>query len=1314
MEGFRPALMLALPLLVGAAPTTSSPGEGWPPPASLVRHPEPIVIPQDELSQGAFRRARPDLLEFLSRHPGWKATLDPYTQSVDRAFGDGLPVAGAGDAEQQARAFLSDHRRLLAPGLEISGATLVLNAKASRRLADPAVLVTRFDLYQHDLPVLGAGLTLAARNGSVMYLSSSVLGPVAVSPIPKVDLDEAVSSVREYLESGPGPGVDLTVRREPSLAFYPRLDRRGGVNVLRHHLVLIFEVKPEPAPFHEWYIAYVDAHDGEVLAFFPEAQTSGSCDADPGEVHATVRGGVRPNRADDAEVVLNFPFARVDVDGTLLDAGLNGRYPYTGGTATSTLQGKYFRVHCDNCTNPTQPTAGDDGSGDIDFGTGGDSASAPIDGNGTSTPADRSAFFHLNQARSFLDKWDNAFFEEIDAFVNINQVCNAFSSGHILGFYVDASSCNNTGEIRDVVQHELGHTWDRLDGNGITSDATSEWKSDIMALLIGGDSCVGESFRKTGGPTSACSGVRDIDEKAPGRTDHPATPAECPTCATLTLSSNNCSGVHCFGELPGQATWHLMNNLLTGNDYITGAPLGGSNPAIPAEHARWILERLLIAGGPPMQTFNPTAAGVSIYDALMLADDADGNLANGTPHAQYINAAFSHHELEESPMITDSANCPALADPAVTATVDRDAPTGLPAVRLEWTPDGGTTYDVLRNTRAGDAFLPLAQDVTSGTLVDVGVQVGVTYRYFVAAARKTGCAAISPGANIQTVTVEPAELQVLSAVVAEVPAGSDNDGLIEPGEQVTIDVTLEEIGGADAATNVTATMTGTSAASTVVSPGPVTFGTVPAGGSSMGASAYEVFLGPSEGCGGAVQVVLSAAGDDGCWQDIIEIPLATSGAGCGATPGAFVEVVPGSATNIGAAGDADGIADNCETTTIEYAIRNAGSLASGSVTSTASTAAPGVTISPVDDCTVSNLDPNESALCQFSFSLSGATSTGVPFTLTADSMANPAPSVLDVVVDAETDPPVFSTQSFGFEGSFEGWTPRLFDVSSARQSAGSNSAHAGSTTQANLCTRLTSPPFLLDPSMPSTLSFQLFAVIEPFDAPTGLWYDRANVHIVDLDTNQHTLVAPSSGTAYNASGNAGAQLCHLSGQNGWAGDLGGFALQTFDLSAFAGRRIQVEINYDTDEGLNLEGIYVDEVTITRAAGATPPADPQADACMVPEVSAPGAPVPLTVVSLPGDVFRIAWEDLGPGFQYNLYPGTIGTWYDHGTSPLICSGLGSGVTCDGTTCTFDQPGAGLPAGSLYFVVTATAFGSEGTSGFPTTGPERDPAQNTCAP
>jgi len=1319
-ERLRHSLRLSLVLapaaiaLLGAAQAGS---EGWPPDASVIRYPEEITVPQDIQAQESLRRAHAGVRDFLASRPGWQATVDPFGGGVDRAFGDGIPL-GSAPGESSGRGFLARQRGLFAQGVDMDspaavGTALRYDAAASRPLSTTGARLLQFDLYKDGLPVLGAGLSLGERDGKVILVASRALAPVTASSHPLLDSEAALDAASAFLEMGaPLPGR-LTTRRTPALAFYPRLEANGAAQILRHRLVWVMEVKPEEAPEYEWYVAWIDARNGDLLALFPEAPSIGSCNADPNQARATVLGGVRPIRADDPEQVRPFPFARVDVNGTLVDSDLNGRFPYGGGTAGFGLAGRYFKVHCDACTLPAEPIALGGPSGDVDFGTSGASSSVPIAGNGTSTPADRSAYVHLNEARLLLSKWDNAFFDEIDAFTNIASSCNAFSSSYMLGFFVGAGNCRNSAEIRGVVQHELGHTWDRTDGNDITNGGMSEWKGDLLALAMGGNSCEADSFFISGGPSSSCDGVRDIDEAAPGRTDHPLTPSVCPTCATLTRTTNGCgTEVHCLGEIPGQATWHLLKNMIAGADYITGAALPAGNPAIPVEHARWLLERLLIAGGPAMQTFNPTAAGVSIYDAMMLVDDDDANLANGTPHAAYINAAFQHHEIAETPLVTDSPNCAALSDPIVSLTLATDASTGLPVVRLDWTPVGGaTSFDVLRNERAGDAFLPLARDVAAGPILDPGVREGVTYRYFVAAVRRSGCAAISPGTNVATVTVNPPDLKVATAVISEVPGRSDGDGRLEPGEEASVQISLREAGGFAAASGVTASVTSASDRSTVTAGGPVAFGAVPAGGTTPGSAPFRIFIGPSEMCGGRVHLVVSASGDQGCWQDSIDVPIDASGS-CVASGSAFVELVPGSAHVVSGNGDVDGIADNCEVTTVGYQIRNSGTIASGPALSTVTAPGAGVTLAPAPTCSVPTLAPGATAPCSFSFSLGGAApAAGIPFDVTSTASAASASSTSRVTLPSESNPPVFGTVSYGFDGSLQGWTAKQFALSSARVFSGTQSAHAGSTTVPNQCGHLTSPPILLNPSGTSTLSFQMYAAIEPL---SDQWYDRANVHVVDIATGKHTLLTPATGPVYNASGNEQGGLCHIAGQNGWAGTIGGFSAVSFNLSAFAGRRIQVEVNYGSDEGDDREGIYVDAVTITNATDVPTPADAQGNLCGVPEVSPAAAVVPLDVQPLPGSDVRFTWQDLGPGFQYNLYAGSIGTFYSHGSSPLSCSGLGAGIVCNGATCTFDEPSSGLPPGSSYFLVTATAFGAEGTAGFASNLVERSPAQNTCAP
>jgi hypothetical protein len=230
--------------------------------------------------------------------------------------------------------------------------------------------------------------------------------------------------------------------------------------------------------------------------------------------------------------------------------------------------------------------------------------------------------------------------------------------------------------------------------------------------------------------------------------------------------------------------------------------------------------------------------------------------------------------------------------------------------------------------------------------------------------------------------------------------------------------------------------------------------------------------------------------------------------------------------------------------------------------------------------------------------------------------------------------------------------------------------------------------------------------VEPLSGAT--WWDRANVHVIDLGTGVHTPLSPAAGLLYNAGGGIVGNVCHVALQGGWAGNLSPFAASSFDLTPWAGREIRIEINYASDGADNREGIYVDDVLI---GGVTlVPADGQADSCpLAPEVSPPGSAVPLQVASGPGGALY-TWEDLGPGYTYHLYAGTVGSWYSHGATPLTCAG--GGVSCDGTVCSFTA--AEFPAGTAYFVVTASTGGRQGPSGFTSLGLPRNPAQDTCPP
>ena len=96
--------------------------------------------------------------------------------------------------------------------------------------------------------------------------------------------------------------------------------------------------------------------------------------------------------------------------------------------------------------------------------------------------------------------------------VNIASTCNAFWNGSSVNFFQAGSGCNNSGEIRDVVQHEWGHGLDGNDGVPPVDAATGEAIGDYIAFFVDNDSCVGQSFTPGPGTGPYCTTIPDLHD----------------------------------------------------------------------------------------------------------------------------------------------------------------------------------------------------------------------------------------------------------------------------------------------------------------------------------------------------------------------------------------------------------------------------------------------------------------------------------------------------------------------------------------------------------------------------------------------------------------------------------------------------------------------------------------------------------------------------------------------------------------------------------------------------------------------------------
>lgn len=211
-------------------------------------------------------------------------------------------------------------------------------------------------------------------------------------------------------------------------------------------------------------------------------------------------------------------------------------------------------------------------------------------------------YYHTNlmisKAKEYIShSWLNS---TLTANVNLTRTCNAHWDGSTINFYSGNSQCANTGIIADVVYHEWGHGLDAKTG-GIADGAYSEGFGDIMSLIMTGSSKLGIGFRLPSNEP-----VRDLEPDK--------------------VYPDDRGEVHAEGLIIGSTFWDLFEEL----------------------QAKYDRERALdILANYSFKMIFTADRYTEVYDALLVIDDDDGNLSNGTPHKCILNKVFSNHGLAD-------------------------------------------------------------------------------------------------------------------------------------------------------------------------------------------------------------------------------------------------------------------------------------------------------------------------------------------------------------------------------------------------------------------------------------------------------------------------------------------------------------------------------------------------------------------------------------------------------------------------------------------------------------------------------------------
>lgn len=292
------------------------------------------------------------------------------------------------------------------------------------------------------------------------------------------------------------------------------------------------------------------------------------------------------------------PFVGVTVDQVPLvtDAGGTFSYDTQPGIASNSPVGPFISV-----LNATGELAGQQfqvvpGSGAV--------WTAPDDEN---LEAQLASFVHVSLAKAYVRGIapDLAWLDgQISVTVNIDDQCNAFSDGDSLNFYRASESCQNTGRIADVIYHEFGHSVHQqslIPGVGLFDNALSEGVADYLSMTMIGESGMGRGFFYDDTP------LRELDP--------PGFEYRWP---------DDRGEVHDEGRIIAGALWDLRKLLV--------AKYGEPGGRAAADHIYYESTRRAVDIP-------------SMYLQALVVDDDDGTLANGTPNACEINAAYGPHGL---------------------------------------------------------------------------------------------------------------------------------------------------------------------------------------------------------------------------------------------------------------------------------------------------------------------------------------------------------------------------------------------------------------------------------------------------------------------------------------------------------------------------------------------------------------------------------------------------------------------------------------------------------------------------------------------
>ena len=641
--------------------------------------------------QLAAFHAGPEWRAFLDRDPAgsWRVEWCAASNSPRAIYGSGLALSDWSEntleaARQQAHRLLRDHAGLLRLGS--SDFRESIGARMGRTWS------FTFDQYHRNVPVLGGRADVRVNMAGRVPMIGAVAFPIAADfdVVPAFDAETATAIAWQKL------GQPVTGVAQPAPQRAPRLVIHTDVQAEQlSAMTLAFEVHVSnvgadgQGPIGRYYI---DAKTGAVLQFVSDKHdcgvancgaahaTSGVPAAPPVNTTVTVMGWTRTG-IDGLDPLVNVPLPGLvlNVPGIgQVTTDNNGQFTINIAAAVSipvgNLDGRHhapitganaisssFTVNPGVATTIQLLTAG------ASFNQGAHTTmSYWIDRTNQYCRAILGNTAELNTASAVVPA------------VNIASTCNAYYVNNTLNFYQAGGGCSNTA-FSTIIAHEWGHGLDDRYG-GISNsngDGLSEGWGDIVGMYVVDNLLLGSGFFGQG--------------------------------IALRRGDNNrqygsVQEIHDAGESWMGFAWNLRDRLTIS--------LGTRAAAIAQSNT-------IVIGSIVADAQSQPSALLEVF----IADDNDGNLANGTPHSADITWSANNHSIPVPITIANDSCAGAIAvqnglnGPFSNAGADTSAPAWAcgPGTADLWFSYAASGAGTLTVTTCGQAGFDTVIEVFTGS-----------------------------------------------------------------------------------------------------------------------------------------------------------------------------------------------------------------------------------------------------------------------------------------------------------------------------------------------------------------------------------------------------------------------------------------------------------------------------------------------------------------------------------------------------------------------------------------------------------------------